>query len=113
MSIPLVLEPESKFYEDPVVVLDFQSLYPSIIIAYNICFSTCLGHISCYTLNNKSKEISFYEEEKCIPLGILSDTCVTSLNEVVSNQKDKVTIFPAPNGVLYVVSNVRRYVFCM
>ena len=41
--IPLVLEPESKFYEDPVLVLDFQSLYPSMVIAYNYCFSTCLG----------------------------------------------------------------------
>ncbi len=43
--IPLTLEPESKFYSDPVVVLDFQSLYPSIMIAYNYCFSTCLGRM--------------------------------------------------------------------
>ncbi|KAI4460352.1 dna polymerase zeta catalytic subunit [Holotrichia oblita] len=39
------MEPESKFYVDPVIVLDFQSLYPSMIIAYNYCFSTCLGRI--------------------------------------------------------------------
>ena len=44
--IPLTLEPESRFYTDPVVVLDFQSLYPSIMIAYNYCYSTCLGRIS-------------------------------------------------------------------
>lgn len=43
--IPLILEPESRFYSDPVIVLDFQSLYPSIIIAYNYCFSTCLGRV--------------------------------------------------------------------
>lgn len=43
--IPLILEPESRFYTDPVIVLDFQSLYPSIIIAYNYCFSTCLGRV--------------------------------------------------------------------
>lgn len=41
--IPLVMEPESKMYSDPVIVLDFQSLYPSQIIAYNLCFCTCLG----------------------------------------------------------------------
>lgn len=41
--IPLVLEPKSAFYEDPLIVLDFQSLYPSLMIANNICYSTCLG----------------------------------------------------------------------
>ena len=42
-ALPLVMEPESRFYADPVIVLDFQSLYPSIVIAYNLCFSTCIG----------------------------------------------------------------------
>lgn len=33
--LPLVMEPSSQFYSSPVLVLDFQSLYPSIIIAHN------------------------------------------------------------------------------
>lgn len=41
--IPLVLEPESTLYTDPVVVLDFQSLYPSMMLAYNLCYSTIMG----------------------------------------------------------------------
>ena len=41
--LPLVMEPESTMYSDPVIVLDYQSLYPSQIIAYNLCFCTCLG----------------------------------------------------------------------
>lgn len=41
----LVMEPESGFYEDPVIVLDFQSLYPSMMIAHNLCFSTILGKL--------------------------------------------------------------------
>ncbi|KAI3662608.1 hypothetical protein MP638_000718 [Amoeboaphelidium occidentale] len=44
-ALPLVMEPQSGFYCDPIVVLDFQSLYPSIMIANNYCFSTILGKI--------------------------------------------------------------------
>ena len=43
--MPLILEPASAFYSSPLVVLDFQSLYPSIMIAYNYCYSTCLGRV--------------------------------------------------------------------
>uniref|UniRef100_A0A1B0DQ16 DNA polymerase n=1 Tax=Phlebotomus papatasi TaxID=29031 RepID=A0A1B0DQ16_PHLPP len=43
--LPLILEPESRFYVDPVIVLDFQSLYPSMMMGYNYCFSTCLGRV--------------------------------------------------------------------
>ena len=43
--LALLLEPESRMYTDPVVVLDFQSLYPSIMIGYNYCFTTCLGRL--------------------------------------------------------------------
>lgn len=45
-TIPLTMEPESGIYYDPIVVLDFQSLYPSICIAYNYCFTTCIGKLS-------------------------------------------------------------------
>lgn len=44
-ALALIDDPKSQFYTSPVVVLDFQSLYPSIMIAYNYCYSTCLGRV--------------------------------------------------------------------
>ena len=38
----IVFEPKPGLYED-VAILDFKSLYPSIIIAKNICISTLEG----------------------------------------------------------------------
>lgn len=41
----LTLEPKSGHYADPVVVCDFTALYPSLVIAYNLCYSTCAGKL--------------------------------------------------------------------
>lgn len=85
--LPLVMEPESRFYADPVVVLDFQSLYPSMIIAYNLCFSTCLGKVT---------------PSKANTLGVSSYSPDPYVLQSVKNE-----ILLTPNGVMYVSPKVR------
>ncbi|VDN97005.1 unnamed protein product [Rodentolepis nana] len=37
-----VIEPRRGFYNEPIATLDFSSLYPSIMIAHNLCYTTLL-----------------------------------------------------------------------
>ncbi|KAK3840796.1 MAG: DNA polymerase zeta subunit [Linnemannia gamsii] len=85
--IPMVMEPESGFYEDPVVVLDFQSLYPSVMIAYNYCYSTCLGKLGGGT-----------------QLGVMKDYVVQ--DGILPLMQEHLQI--APNHVMYVNQEIRR-----
>ena len=87
--LPLVMEPETRFYTSPVVVLDFQSLYPSIMIAYNYCYSTCLGRINKWRGRNK---LGFIDLD--LPEGLLK-LLETDINI-------------APNGMIYVKSSRRK-----
>ena len=40
----VVLDPSSGFYTDPVICVDFASLYPSIMRAMNMCYSTIVSN---------------------------------------------------------------------
>ncbi len=62
------MEPQSNFYTSPLLVLDFQSLYPSIMIAYNYCYSTCLGRINEFKGQNKLGVVDLVR-----PPGVLGD----------------------------------------
>ncbi len=42
-----VLEPKMGFYDQPVATLDFASLYPSIMMAHNLCYSTLVTGDRC------------------------------------------------------------------
>ncbi|OHT17170.1 hypothetical protein TRFO_41265 [Tritrichomonas foetus] len=66
----LVLQPKRGFYENCVVALDYYSLYPSIIIEYNICFTTV-------NLKNPNAEESKNSKIK----GILPEVMADLLNE--------------------------------
>lgn len=37
-----VIEPRRGFYDIPIATLDFASLYPSIMMAHNLCYTTLI-----------------------------------------------------------------------
>ncbi len=87
--LPLIMEPQSAFYKGPLIVLDFQSLYPSIMIAYNLCYSTCLGRVAGFKGTSK-----LGVTEYAPPKGLLSLL------------QDDVNI--SSNGLLFVKPRVRK-----
>ena len=87
--LPLVMEPQSDFYTSPLLVLDFQSLYPSVMIAYNYCYSTFLGRVVSWRGTNKMGFSDYRRENRLIEL-----------------LKDYINI--APNGIMYAKTEVRK-----
>ncbi|EXJ82232.1 DNA polymerase zeta subunit [Capronia epimyces CBS 606.96] len=86
--LPLVMEPRSDFYPSPLLVLDFQSLYPSVMIAYNYCYSTFLGRVVGWRGTNKMGFTDYRRAPGM--LGLL---------------KDHINI--APNGIMYAKPHIR------
>lgn len=62
-----VISPKIGMYYDPIAGLDFASLYPSIMMAYNMCYSTIIV----------DKDILEYAKENNIPFKTVTwETCV-------------------------------------
>lgn len=38
-----VIEPNRGYYTHPIATLDFASLYPSIMMAHNLCYTTLMS----------------------------------------------------------------------
>lgn len=91
--IPLILEPESNFYKSPMIVLDFQSLYPSIMIAFNYCFSTLVGKLNGF--KNTKNNIGYLKHLHLDP-GIVD----------LLHRNDGLNI--SPNGYVFVKSNFKK-----
>ncbi|WPK26428.1 hypothetical protein PUMCH_003782 [Australozyma saopauloensis] len=91
--IPLIMEPDSAFYKSPLVVLDFQSLYPSIMIAYNYCYSTFLGKMEGFKSNRNPIG---YMKHLQLPEGIID----------LLNRNDGLNI--SPNGLMFVSAKFRK-----
>lgn len=91
--IPLIMEPDSAFYKSPLVVLDFQSLYPSIMIAYNYCYSTFLGKMEGFKQNRN-------------PIGYMKHHQLQEGILEILLRNDGVNI--SPNGLLFASAKFRK-----
>ena len=68
-----VIEPERGYYDVPIATLDFSSLYPSIMMAHNLCYTTLLNKNSIkafglteddYTKNSQRRLLCTFKFEK-------------------------------------------------
>lgn len=52
-----VLDPLKDFYDIPIATLDFASLYPSIMIAHNLCYSTLVSESNMQKFGLKEDDV--------------------------------------------------------
>ncbi|KAI1627311.1 DNA polymerase alpha subunit A [Exophiala viscosa] len=84
----LVFEPEKGLYDKFILVMDFNSLYPSIIQEYNICFTTVDRSATAENDHEeKVPEVPVDQAQGILPK--LISTLVTRRREVKKLMKDK------------------------
>ncbi|KAL4478783.1 hypothetical protein ABPG73_001998 [Tetrahymena malaccensis] len=103
--MPLVMEPPKMLFVDPVIVMDFQSLYPSVMIAYNYCYSTCLGNINEQFNNGGSGRLGVNQDAHLKFEQIFGKDRKFNPKDMDQYHQD---IFIAPNKVAYVRKTIRE-----
>jgi DNA polymerase zeta len=105
----LTLEPESGHHQDPVVVCDFTALYPSLIIAYNLCYSTVFGHLDYHSTRREmlqSGRTTGRVGPFLYPEGRTSTILNLHMKSLLRDGADRA--YASPNGTLYVTESVLK-----
>ena len=84
-----VIEPARGFYLEPVATLDFSSLYPSIMVAHNMCYITLIPQDLVKKFKKKKIKMTetptgVYFVDESVRKGILP----LILEEVVNSRKE-------------------------
>lgn len=74
----LVLEPRKGFYDKLILLMDFNSLYPSIIQEYNICFTTINLGVPPASNENEVQSLLFFFSSSFPVLGLLGLSVIPS-----------------------------------
>ncbi|KAG0269216.1 DNA polymerase alpha catalytic subunit [Actinomortierella ambigua] len=94
----LVLEPKKGFYDKFVLLLDFNSLYPSIIQEYNICFTTVK-----YDKRKQTDKLPEYPDP-ALPQGILPRLLAT----LVDRRREVKKLMKNATGAKYIEYDIRQ-----
>ncbi|KAI8601789.1 DNA polymerase family B-domain-containing protein [Dissophora ornata] len=94
----LVLEPKKGFYDHFVLLLDFNSLYPSIIQEYNICFTTVKHD------KGKDEDVLPNYPEEGLPQGILPRL----LANLVERRREVKKLMKTATGAKYEEFDIRQ-----
>jgi DNA polymerase zeta len=104
----LTLEPKSGHRESPVVVCDFTALYPSLVIAYNLCYSTCGGKLQ-YHSTRKEMGMKGATVGKIGPINYPESKTATifkhhikSVSQVNEQETRKNRAYVVPSGTVFV-----------
>lgn len=107
----LTLEPQSGHRLDPVVVCDFTALYPSLIIAYNLCYSTCAGKLDYHSTRSEMQQEG-RTTGKLGPFRYSEGRTATVVSQHIKSTDDashaKDRAYVAPTGTIYVSEAVVR-----
>ena len=99
----LVLEPKKGFYDKYVLLLDFNSLYPSIFQEYNICFTTIERSNQIYNEDNLPAL-----PDKSVSMGVLPKV----LGCLVSRRRQIKALMKQPNLTSHQLAEVMTTCLC-
>lgn len=106
-----VLEPIKGYYVEPISTLDFASLYPSIIIAHNLCYSTLVTNQD-EIQNLKEEDVTTVQGKsavKFVKKNVKKGVLPMIVEELIqARKKAKKLMAQADNNVTKMVLNGRQ-----
>ena len=113
----MTLEPESGFHFDPVVVCDFTALYPSLVIAYNFCYSTVAGKLDYHSTRQEMRcsgrttnKIGpfFYSERRSAAIVKHHMKSITDYGDAKATKRKRDRAYAIPTGSIFVSESVLK-----
>eukprot|EP00762_Andalucia_godoyi_P003127 ANDGO_01026.mRNA.1 DNA polymerase delta catalytic subunit len=94
-----VIEPKKGFYEKPIATLDFASLYPSIMMAHNLCYTTLVRPSDVSKLSSVDEKLREQEWART------RSDADGALDEVSA---DPIAYRKTPNGDVFVSAKLQK-----